>query len=124
MPYDSVDQVPSYVPKSKKRQWMAVWNAAYKEYGDESRAFATANAAIKDKSQKLYKFGTLNTGYTSAEYGPFECGRCKYSDTLVDESICINEHVLEDEDVPEDSYGNKIIEEHACCCLWAPIDEE
>jgi uncharacterized protein HemY len=47
MPYSSVDEVPPSVPKSKRHEWMVVWNAAYKEYKDEGRAFATAWAAIK-----------------------------------------------------------------------------
>lgn len=47
MPYSSVSEVPSYVPKNKRKQWMAVWNDSYSRHGDESRAFAEANAAIK-----------------------------------------------------------------------------
>jgi cation transport regulator ChaB len=47
MPYYSDDEVPSTVPKSKRKMWREVWNAAYKEYKDEGRAFATAWAAIK-----------------------------------------------------------------------------
>lgn len=47
MPYSSVDEVPSNVPKSKRKKWMAVWNAIWEEHHDEGRAFAGANAAIK-----------------------------------------------------------------------------
>src|SRR5437899_558773 len=46
MPYSSVSEVPTSVSKAKRRQWMAVWNASYKEHKDEARAFAAAWAAI------------------------------------------------------------------------------
>jgi hypothetical protein len=52
MPYSGPDDknLPSYVKKLSvklRKQWIAVWTAAMAEYGDESRAFATANAAVK-----------------------------------------------------------------------------
>ena len=52
MPYSSVAELPSYVRKlapKKQKQWMAAFNAAFKEYkGDEQKAFGTASAAIKE----------------------------------------------------------------------------
>src|SRR5689334_3308637 len=52
MPYSSADELPSAVkdkiksPK-KRRQWMHVWNSEYDSHKDESRAFASAWAAVK-----------------------------------------------------------------------------
>jgi hypothetical protein len=51
MPYASVDEVPSYVPKGKRKQWMEVWNSSYKEHGDEARAFREANAVAGPNSK-------------------------------------------------------------------------
>jgi hypothetical protein len=61
--YDSVSEVPSYVPKSKRRQWMAVWNSAYNRYLEdiddptdqdrkdaEQSAFAQANGVAGPNS--------------------------------------------------------------------------
>ena len=52
MPYSiSDDDLPEAVkrlPESKKKTWIAAFNAAFEQYnGDESKAFATAWAAIK-----------------------------------------------------------------------------
>lgn len=52
MPYSSVDEVPDYVPKDKRKQWMEVWNSSYKEHGDEERAFREANAVAGPHSGK------------------------------------------------------------------------
>ena len=83
MPYSSVSEVPSYVPKNKRKQWMEVWNSVYREHGDESRAFASANAVAGHKSKKLFKFGTQMTGFTNGtSYGPFECGHCMFFDKI------------------------------------------
>jgi hypothetical protein len=69
MPYDSVKDVPEYVPKAKRRQWLKVFNSAYaaalkdgkgaKEA--EQSAFAQANAvagpnAEKEKAMRTPKF--------------------------------------------------------------------
>ena len=113
MPYHSVSEVPDHVPKSKRKQWMEVWNSIYQETGDEGRAFAGANSEVK-------KFGTPDVGYVGAEFGPFNCGRCKYSEELNDELICTNEKVAEDSSVPEDKYSNKAVESGACCNAWEP----
>jgi len=55
MPYSSVSEVPSHVPSSKKKKWMAVWNATYnreKKQGNsakeaEKTAFRNANGVTK-----------------------------------------------------------------------------
>src|SRR5262245_57512245 len=51
MPYSSVSELPPAVKnklKGKKlRQWMHVWNSSYDSHGDESRAFASAWAAVR-----------------------------------------------------------------------------
>lgn len=58
MPYSSIDMLPENIkklPKNRQRQWMEVWNSAYKKAKDEgtsdsdaeSSAFAQANGVIK-----------------------------------------------------------------------------
>jgi hypothetical protein len=47
MSYHSVYEVPSAVPVDMRKQWMVAWNEAYRQDGDEGRAFATAWAAIQ-----------------------------------------------------------------------------
>lgn len=52
MPYSSIDALPPAVKQKiksekKRRQWMHVWNSEYASHGDESRAFASAWAAVK-----------------------------------------------------------------------------
>jgi cation transport regulator ChaB len=50
MPYSSINELPDYIRKySKKLQkiFLNVFNNAYKQYGDESKAFAVANGVIK-----------------------------------------------------------------------------
>jgi hypothetical protein len=124
MPYkEDGSDVPKHVKgKKKRRQWAHVWNSMYQQTGDESRAYAAANS-VAGRSKKLSKFGTDIVGYVGAEFGPFKCGTCKYSESLFDESICTNDEVREDESVPEDVYGNKLIEFEACCNLWEPGEE-
>lgn len=124
MPYSSVSEVPSYVPKGKRKMWMEVWNSIYNEHGDESRAFAGANAAVKKTVlSELVKFGTENTGFTKGEWGPFNCSRCEYSKAITDYHICENDAVSQDEAVPEDEFGNKVIEGNDCCNHWTPKEE-
>jgi hypothetical protein len=53
MPYASASdpKLPAHVkrlPAKKRRQWVAVWNRVHKETSDEGKAFAAANAAVKD----------------------------------------------------------------------------
>ena len=51
MPYsvndDSLPEAVKRLPESKKKIWVAAFNAALEQYKDESKAFATAWAAIK-----------------------------------------------------------------------------
>src|SRR6266850_3924510 len=51
MPYSSTAELPGYIRKlspKKQKQWMSAFNSALKEYKDESKAFATASAAVKE----------------------------------------------------------------------------
>ena len=124
MPYSSVSEVPSYVPKNKRKQWMEVWNSVYREHGDESRAFASANAVAGHKSKKLFKFGTQMTGFTNgASYGPFECGHCMFFDKIDERmAFCGNDEVNSDPDVPADPYGNKVVNFVDCCNEYFPVN--
>jgi uncharacterized protein len=53
--YKSVDDIPDYIPKAKAKQWMEVWNSAYKaakkdgksDKDAETLAFKEANGVIK-----------------------------------------------------------------------------
>lgn len=47
MPYSSAKEVPSNVPASKKRQFMAVFNSVFSDTKDEGKAMAAAYSAIK-----------------------------------------------------------------------------
>jgi len=57
MPYTGANdpKIPSNVPKSKRKMWVSVWNNVYKTCKKkggtttscETKAFKTANAAIK-----------------------------------------------------------------------------
>lgn len=125
MPYSSDgSDVPDYVPKSKKKQWAAVWNSSYNTHGSEERAFREANAVAGPNASKLAKFGTSLTGFTKGEFGPFKCGHCKFSKEFLDDHICTNPDVADDEAVPEDEYGNKKIESEDCCNFYTPLEEE
>jgi cation transport regulator ChaB len=56
LPYNSVKDLPpavrSKLKGKKARQWMHVWNSEYDKHGDESRAFASAWAAVRGKNAK------------------------------------------------------------------------
>lgn len=55
MPYESVDDLPDAVqqlPEAKQQQFRAVFNNALKQYGEESRAFAVAWAAVGGAPKK------------------------------------------------------------------------
>lgn len=59
--YGSVSEVPGYVPKDARKQWMDIWNSAYKAAKDkglsdkdaEAKAFAEASGVIKKESKSL-----------------------------------------------------------------------
>lgn len=59
--YASVSEVPGYVPKDSRKQWMDIWNSAYKAAKDkglsdkdaESKAFAEASGVIKKEKNSL-----------------------------------------------------------------------
>lgn len=60
MPYATTGELPKPVKQKlkgkKRRQWMHVWNSSYDTHGDESRAFASAWAAVKKGSRIVTDF--------------------------------------------------------------------
>jgi hypothetical protein len=64
MPYSSAADAPSYVPKAKRAQWIAVWNSAYQralkagksQKDAEASAFAQANGVAKKESGMFERF--------------------------------------------------------------------
>lgn len=62
MPYSNVGEVPDYVPKGKRKQWLEIWNRVYKEKIDageskeaaEKSAFAQATGVVnKDREDAM-----------------------------------------------------------------------
>lgn len=56
MPYSTTDQsnLPGHIKKlgaKQRRQWIHVWNSVHESTGDESKAFAAANASLKKKKE-------------------------------------------------------------------------
>src|SRR6266576_1950717 len=99
MPYSNVSQVPGYVPEAKRKQWLRVFNSAYKrakkdgksDKEAEESAFAQANAVAgpnaktEISTELLLQIGFLNkavgtaeTGFVRAVDGPFKCGHCAH----------------------------------------------
>lgn len=60
MPYSTADEVPEYVPKAKRRQWLHVFNSEWEKHKDkpaaerERVAFASANGVAGPASSKKY----------------------------------------------------------------------
>jgi hypothetical protein len=84
MPYASVKEVPDYVSAAKKKQWLEVWNSAYKRAladgksakDAEASAFAQANA-VADKKVAKGKHNQVDVGYEANSTRPGErCGEC------------------------------------------------
>lgn len=61
------------MPARRQRQWIAVWNNVYSETGDESRAFASANAVAKMVEtiiiQKFNPYHDKSGHFASGGYG-------------------------------------------------------
>src|SRR2546425_189149 len=61
MPYTNTEQVPGYVPASKARQWMDVWNSAFakailageSKEDAEKQAFVAANKVARERSTQM-----------------------------------------------------------------------
>lgn len=72
MPYPTTASLPPAVKNKlkgkKRRQWMHVWNSEFKSHGDETRAFASAWAAVK-KGKGMAK--SLAFGVDSATFSLF-----------------------------------------------------
>ena len=131
MPYESVADVPDNVPKAKRKQWLEVWNSSYKEHHDESRAFASAWAAIGGKDGKsalvvLTKAaGTTATGFVRAVEGPFRCGHCAH---MVKEAgaagYCVQPEVNADpqlKDEPRNDDGYLLVAGGDCSNEYDPV---
>lgn len=77
MPYSKPSEAPSYVPKAKKKQWIAVWNSAYarakkdgkSDKDSESAAFRQANGVAGPNASK--KFAALMEKATTTEAQEF-----------------------------------------------------
>ncbi len=60
MPYSSESQVPAYVPKSRRRQWLHVFNSEWKKHQGDSAAereriaFSSANSIAGPHASKSY----------------------------------------------------------------------
>lgn len=60
MPYSNVASVPDYVPKSKRRQWLHVFNSEWEKHKDttdserERIAFSAANSVAGPNASKKY----------------------------------------------------------------------
>ena len=55
MPYASQDDQPANIkelPKKLQRMWLKVWNSVFEQTNDEGKAFAAANAAVRDAQEK------------------------------------------------------------------------
>lgn len=60
MPYSDVSSVPSYVPQSKRRQWLNIFNSEWDKHKDkpaaerERMAFSSANSVAGPRSEKTF----------------------------------------------------------------------
>ena len=66
MPFPTLASLPERVkkfPKKKQEQWRNIWNSVFKQTGEESRAFAAANAKVKE-STDMKKNGMRDIGWT------------------------------------------------------------
>ncbi len=152
MPYSSVADVPDYVPKGKRRQWLAVFNSAWKrakkdgksDKDAEASAFAQANAVAgpnssksaggfkggwvgfpdgEDKPGKITKaVGTEATGFVRAVDGPFKCGHCAH----MEKSACHQAEVIADPEVQDElnADGFLPVESGDCCNEYDPVEKE
>ena len=77
MPYDTVADVPDYVPADKKKQWLEVWNSAYKKAlkdgkskkDAEQSAFAQANGVVKKEDKSLRECRFIHNAEIRAKSG-------------------------------------------------------
>src|SRR6266481_6301948 len=98
MPYSSVSEVPDYVPSAKRKQWLAVFNSAFKrakkkgktDKQAEQSAFAQANAVAGPNAKTLLaifqkledtSMGETSVGYVAtASVAAESCRNCMYFD--------------------------------------------
>lgn len=142
MPYSSVADVPSYVPKGKRRQWLAVFNSAYKrakkdgksDKEAEQSAFAQANAVAGPNAKAAMivlsnedllslgkAVGTKETGFVRAVDGPFKCGHCAH----MEDGNCTQTEVLADPEVKDLLVDGLLpVEPGDCCNEYDPATEK
>ena len=142
MPYSSVSDVPSYVPKGKRKQWLAVFNSAWKrakkdgktDKEAEQSAFAQANAVAGPNSDKAAidslsnydllalplrkSVGTTATGFVRAVDGPFKCAHCRF----MKDGCCTEPEVLADPEIQDllNDDGLLPVEPGDCCNEYEP----
>ena len=122
MPYSSVSEVPSNVPKAKRKQWLEVWNSAYeraKEDGKdhdaaEASAFAQANSVAGPNSKTDGGGGNMRKGvqYTPVAGHDEQCQFCKFYDM---NGECVNAAVKADPEVPHNADGGAIVSATGWC---------
>ena len=92
MPYDgpSDSSLPDYIkklPKSKRAQWVEVFNSAMQQHHDESKAFAMANGVVKGSKSLItdwYDVDSRQLSQQEAEYTPYGadseggCANCRW----------------------------------------------
>lgn len=151
MPYNSVSDVPDYVPEGKRKQWLEVWNSSYKEHHDESRAFAEANSVTSKvtcaKVDGVYRWyekatvagkegealrvikaaGTEVTGFVRAVEGPFRCGHCGHMEKEAGApGYCVQPEVNDDPELkeePRNDAGYLLVAGGDCCNEYDSVDK-
>jgi hypothetical protein len=133
MPYSSVKDVPSYVPKDKKKQWLEVFNSAYKQAKKdgksdsdaEKKAFAEANGVAGPNAKVAKAAGTKTTGFVRAAEGPFRCGHCEHMEKKAGAAgYCIQPDVNADEelkDEPRNDSSFLLVAGGDCCNKYDPV---
>ena len=131
MPYSSVSEVPEYVPKAKRKQWLEVFNSAYaaaKKDGKtneeaEASAFAQANGVAGPNSKKIFvpppvepekeEKKMTNVNYVATAKGKDRCEVCKHFNLLY--GTCSNVDVAGDPKVPQNAQGQKTVSATGWC---------
>jgi hypothetical protein len=116
MPYASVSEVPDYVPESKRKQWLEVWNSAYaraKKDGKEGKAaeqsaFAQANA-VAGPNAKMAK--SVDVHYEDISNSTEQCQFCVFYNA----GTCSNIRVQQDDKVPINKEGQKAVAATGWC---------
>lgn len=143
MPYESVAEIPDYVPKKKRRQWLRVFNSAYSAAVKDGKgakeaeeiAFAEANGVAGPNAKKgarsaVKAIGTDKTGFVRANEGPFRCGHCEYFERKrgLDggDGLCSQKEVNADPGTEKEPHDGKklIVAAGDCCNEYEPVEKE